>query len=143
MKLAEPGLLDFLTEKSFVNIPGYEALQLRELGYGDKSKGTLGMHVARITPGKDPQGSPWHMHHLDLHIGYFLKGWARFEFEGVGVVEFGAGTALFQPTWNRHRELELSPDFEAIEITMPAHYKTTFFIFDEETGEYKDVIVEL
>jgi hypothetical protein len=85
---------------------------------------------------------PWHSHDLGFHMGYVINGWAEYEFEGVGRIRYTAGMAGWQLPNNRHREFGSSDDFEAIEITFPANIKTTAHLYDEEKGEYYDLIVE-
>jgi quercetin dioxygenase-like cupin family protein len=55
---------------------------------------------------------------------YILRGWVRFEYEGVGEVLLRRGSCVHQPTGIRHREVEHSDDLEILEITSPAEFKT-------------------
>jgi quercetin dioxygenase-like cupin family protein len=55
---------------------------------------------------------------------YVLKGWIRFEYEGVGEVTLSAGSCVHQPPGIRHTELGHSDDLELIEIVMPAEFGT-------------------
>jgi len=80
-------------------------------------------HVIRARPAKAPHGE-WHWHDCDLQFVYVLKGWALFEYEGVGKVRMKAGSCFYQPPRIRHRELEHSRDLEMIEIVSPAAFRT-------------------
>ena len=53
-----------------------------------------------------------------------LKGWAVFEYEGIGRVAMKAGSCFYQPPRIRHRELRHSKNLEMIEIVGPAGFKT-------------------
>jgi hypothetical protein len=71
--------------------------------------------VYRARPGHH-EGLPWHKH--------VVKGWAIFEFEGVGQIRLEPGPAIYQLLMNRHREIAQSDDFEILEITMPTEFET-------------------
>src|SRR5438477_346406 len=75
------------------------------------------------SPARAPQGE-WHWHDCELQFVYVLKGWALFEYEGVGKVRMKAGSCFYQPPGIRHRELEHSQDLEMIEIVAPAAFRT-------------------
>ena len=55
---------------------------------------------------------------------YVLKGWVRFEYDGVGEVLLEAGSCVNQPPGILHREIEHSQDLELLEITSPAEFET-------------------
>jgi len=80
-------------------------------------------HVIRAKPGAH-QGFGWHKHHLDFQIYYVLKGWVKFDYEGVGEVIAEAGSCVHQPPGIRHAEIDHSDDLELIEITLPAEFET-------------------
>jgi mannose-6-phosphate isomerase-like protein (cupin superfamily) len=63
-------------------------------------------------------------HVCSVQFVYVLKGWVRFEYEGVGEVLMKAGSCFYQPPRIRHRELEHSPDVEMLEVVAPADFKT-------------------
>jgi len=97
--------------------------EYRDLGIRRLSKGKVVAHVIRARPGKAPHGE-WHRHDCRLQFVYVLKGWALFEYEGIGKVRMKAGSCFFQPPRIRHRELAHSRDLELIEIVSPADFKT-------------------
>jgi len=97
--------------------------EYRDLGVARASKGRTVAHVIRARPGKAPKGE-WHYHDCELQFVYVLKGWARFEYEGVGTVTMRAGTCFVQPPRIRHRELAHSPDLEMLEVVSPARFGT-------------------
>ena|SRR5437016_4194941 len=97
--------------------------EYRDLGIRRLSKGKVVAHVIRARPGKAPHGE-WHRHACRLQFVYVLKGWALFEYEGVGKVLMKAGSCFFQPPRIRHRELAHSKNLELIEIVSPASFRT-------------------
>jgi len=97
--------------------------EYRDLGIKRATRGKVVAHVIRARPGKAPHGQ-WHRHHCKLQFVYVLKGWAVFEYEGVGRVQMKAGTCFYQPPGIRHREIRHSQDLEMIEVVAPARFKT-------------------
>jgi quercetin dioxygenase-like cupin family protein len=55
---------------------------------------------------------------------YVLKGWLRFEYEGVGVITVKAGDCFVQPPNILHREIAHSKNMELIEVVAPANFRT-------------------
>ena len=97
--------------------------EYRDLGIEKASKGKVVAHTIRARPGKSPEGE-WHLHDCKLQFVYVLKGWIRFEYEGVGVITMKKGTCFQQPPNIRHREISHSKDVEMLEIVAPANFKT-------------------
>ena len=69
-------------------------------------------------------GFGWHKHNLDFQIYYVLRGWVKFDYEGVGEVTAEAGSCVHQPPGIRHAEVAHSDDLELLEITLPAEFET-------------------
>ena len=97
--------------------------EYRDLGIKRATQGKVVAHVIRARPGRAPHGE-WHYHDVAVQFVYVLKGWVRFEYEGVGEVLMKAGSCFYQPPHIRHRELKHSRDLEMIEIVSPAKFKT-------------------
>ncbi|MBI1943446.1 MAG: cupin domain-containing protein [Betaproteobacteria bacterium] len=97
--------------------------EYRDLGIRKASRGKVVAHVIRARPGKAPHGQ-WHRHDCKVQFVYVLKGWAVFEYEGVGRVRMKAGSCFYQPPGIRHREIRHSNDLEMIEVVSPADFKT-------------------
>jgi quercetin dioxygenase-like cupin family protein len=95
----------------------------RDLGMKGVSGGNIQAHVIRAKEGDGASGG-WHYHVLDFQMVYILKGWVRFEYEGVGEVLLEPGSCVYQPPGIKHREIEHSPDLELLEITSPAEFET-------------------
>lgn len=97
--------------------------EYRDLGIARASKGKVVAHVIRARPGKAPHGE-WHRHDCTLQFVYVLKGWIKFEYEGVGAITMKKGTCFQQPPNIRHAEMSHSKDVELLEIVAPANFKT-------------------
>src|SRR2546426_11931984 len=97
--------------------------EYRDLGIKRATQGKVVAHVIRARPGRAPHGE-WHYHDVAVQFVYVLKGWVRFEYEGVGEVLMKAGSCFYQPPRIRHRELKHSRDLEMIEVVSPATFKT-------------------
>ena len=97
--------------------------EYRDLGIKEATAGKVIAHVIRAIPGV--QAMPQRHHHeVEFQMVYVLKGWIRFEYEGVGEVTLTAGTCVHQPPGIRHTELGHSDDLELVEIVMPAEFGT-------------------
>lgn len=138
MVMATPDMFRAELPDSFRTLPGFDASELRESDLGNLMAGDARVSVIRSKPGYKWVGSPWHMHHFGYSVTYIIKGWADFEFEGVGAVRLGAGTIMHQPAMNRHREGDASEDFEAVVFHAPRVFGTTVFVYDEESGGYTE-----
>ncbi|MGY6646370.1 MAG: cupin domain-containing protein [Salinarimonas sp.] len=97
--------------------------EYRDLGMKPVTDGRIQAHVIRAKPG-DAASGEWHYHVLDFQMVYVLKGWVRFEYDGVGEVLLEAGSCVNQPPGILHREIEHSQDLELLEITSPAEFET-------------------
>ena len=97
--------------------------QYRDLGLKAATDGRVVAHVIRAKPGV-PAVSERHYHAVEFRMVYVLKGWIRFDYEGVGEVTLKAGSCVHQAPGIRHTELGHSDDLELIEIVMPADFET-------------------
>ena len=122
-KRAKDFTVDHLGDTKFVKRGLRNYFEYRDLGIADASKGKVVAHVIRARPGRAPEGE-WHRHDCKLQFVYVLKGWIRFEYEGVGEVTMKKGSCFQQPPNIRHREIAHSKDVEMIEIVAPADFKT-------------------
>ncbi|MTD52592.1 hypothetical protein [Amycolatopsis pithecellobii] len=138
MVMATPDMFRAELPGSFRTLPGFDASEIRESDLGALAAGDARVTIMRSKPGYKWVGSPWHMHHFGYSVTYIIKGWADFEFEGIGAVRLGAGTVMHQPAMNRHREGEASEDFEGVVFHAPKVFGTTVFLYDEEAGLYRE-----
>jgi len=97
--------------------------EYRDLGISRATGGKVLAHVIRVKPGAHG-GFGWHKHELQFQMYYVLKGWVKFNYEGVGEVIAEAGSCVHQPPGIRHAEVDHSDDLELIEITLPADFET-------------------
>ena len=80
--------------------------EYRDLGIRRATRGKLVAHVIRARAGRAPHGK-WHVHDCHAQFVYVLKGWVRFEYEGIGEVLMKSGTCFYQPPRILHREIEI------------------------------------
>ena len=97
--------------------------EYRDLGIKDATAGKFVAHVIRAIPGVHAMPQRHH-HEVEFQMVYVLKGWIKFDYEGVGEVTLTAGTCVHQPPGIRHTELGHSDDLELIEIVSPAEFGT-------------------
>lgn len=97
--------------------------EYRDLGIKDATAGKVVAHVIRAIPGVHAMPQRHH-HDVEFQMVYVLKGWIKFDYEGVGEVMLNAGTCVHQPPGIRHTELGHSDDLELIEIVSPAEFDT-------------------
>jgi quercetin dioxygenase-like cupin family protein len=97
--------------------------EYRDLGVRDATGGDVVAHVIRARSGGELVGHT-HWHETEFQLVYILKGWIKFDYDGVGEVLLEAGSCVYQPPGIRHRELGHSEDIEILEIVMPADFKT-------------------
>lgn len=102
-----------------------EIFEYRDLGI---EAGSNGDYVAQVIRAKGKQAGDqihhWHYHECRFQMVYILKGWARFEYEGVGVRTLRQGDCINQVPMLRHREIDCSDDLELLEIVSPADFRT-------------------
>jgi len=97
--------------------------EYRDLGIGKATGGRAMAHLIRAKKGAHG-GFGWHQHRLEFQMYYVLKGWVKFNYEGVGEVVSRAGSCVLQPPGIRHAELDHSDDLELLEVTLPAKFET-------------------
>jgi quercetin dioxygenase-like cupin family protein len=97
--------------------------EYRDLGIKAATGGKAVAHVIRARPGGAFAGKT-HWHDTEFQLVYVLKGWIRFDYEGVGEVLLEAGSCAHQPPGIRHRELGHSDDLELLEVVLPGDFKT-------------------
>jgi mannose-6-phosphate isomerase-like protein (cupin superfamily) len=97
--------------------------QYRDLGIRDATNGAIVAHVIRAKPAMQMQPERHH-HEVRFQMVYVLRGWVKFNYEGVGEVTLKAGSCVHQPPGIKHTELAHSDDLELIEIVMPADFET-------------------
>jgi len=109
--------------------------EYRDLGISAATGGDYVAHLIRTKEtGGDDDVKQWHQHHCTFQMVYMLKGWARFEYEGLGVRTLRAGDCINQLPMIKHREIDCSEDMELLEIVAPADFKTTVVADQMQSG---------
>lgn len=102
-----------------------QIFEYRDLGIEDGTSGDYVAHVIRANGEEESdQIHEWHVHDCRFQMVYILKGWATFEYEGMGVRTLHAGDCINQVPMIKHREIECSDDLELLEIVSPADFGT-------------------
>lgn len=97
--------------------------EYRDLGVREATGGRVAAHVIRARPGSEVSGGRHH-HEVEFQLVYCLRGWIKFDYEGVGEVLLEPGSCVHQNPGIRHTELGHSDDLELLEIVMPADFVT-------------------
>ncbi len=97
--------------------------EYRDLGIRDATNGAYVAHVIRAKPGVHTEPT-LHHHAVGFQMVYVLKGWVKFQYDGVGEVTLKAGSCVHQPPGIKHIEISHSDDLELIEIVAPAEFET-------------------
>lgn len=99
--------------------------EYRDLGIEAGTNGEYVAHIIRANGEEEgDQIHEWHIHECRFQMVFILKGWAKFEYEGVGVRTLREGDCINQIPMLKHREIECSEDLEMLEIVSPANFKT-------------------
>ena len=97
----------------------------RDLGFSDAIQGFVQAHVIRPRANKaGSKQSEFHYHVTTFQMVYVLKGWAKMEIEGYGILTVEPGSSWIQPPGIRHSVLDFSDDYEVLELYLPAHHET-------------------
>jgi uncharacterized RmlC-like cupin family protein len=101
-------------------------LEYRDLGLAEATDGRVGATIGRAIRAYEPgSGAPRHTHDVGFHVIFVMRGWFRSEFEGLGEVVLRAGDCLSYAGEIPQQHIEYSDDFQVMQITTPADYKTT------------------
>ena len=97
--------------------------EYRDLDLVGLTEGRIEAHITRCSAAQ--QGSTGrHYHTMDAQLLYLIRGTARVDFEGVGVVTLEAGDFLHVPNGLVHDVIEVSADYELLSIHIPAKFAT-------------------
>jgi len=89
---------------------------------GGRFGATFVRTVRAVKPG---DGTGWHFHEADLQLIFVIHGHAVLDYEEMGRQVLKAGDMVFQPRGVRHDVVEVSEDYQHLEIDMPAVFETT------------------
>ncbi|MGZ0217955.1 MAG: cupin domain-containing protein [Acidimicrobiales bacterium] len=111
-----------LADAEFAKTGRRSFFEYRDTGLADATKGAYRAQVMRSTDVMETTG--WHYHVCDLQFVYVLNGWVDLAFDDGRVERLEAGGAMAIPPGMVHNEIDVSPDFEALEVTAPASMET-------------------
>lgn len=97
-----------------------------DTGLGASTDGRFGASIVRTVRAVRPgDGTGWHYHHAELQLIYVIRGYAVLDYAGLGRTVLNAGDMVYQPKGAHHDVVEVSENYEHIEIDMPAKFETT------------------
>jgi quercetin dioxygenase-like cupin family protein len=98
----------------------------RDMGIIDATHGRLRVQLVRAArkSAEAKGGTGYHVHIADLHVVYMVRGWARFDYDGVDTL-VEAGDCVHQRPGIVHSLYDWSDDMEFMEIIAPADFATT------------------
>jgi hypothetical protein len=100
-------------------------LEYRDLGLAEATDGRFGATIGRAIRAFEPGSTaPRHTHDVGFHLIFVMRGWLRSEFEGMGEVVLRQGDCLSYEGEIPQQHVEYSDDFQVMQITMPADYRT-------------------
>jgi len=111
-----------LADAEFAKTGRRAFFEYRDTGLGDATNGQYRAQVMRSTDVMESTG--WHYHVCDLQFVYVLKGWVELAFADGRVEKLTEGGAMAIPGGMVHNEINVSPDFEALEVASPADMGT-------------------
>jgi quercetin dioxygenase-like cupin family protein len=98
----------------------------RDTGINAATKGKLRVQLVR-TAHKSSEakgGTGFHFHTVDVHVVYMIRGWAKFDYDGVDTL-VEAGDCVHQRPGIVHSLYDWSDDMEFMEIIIPGDFATT------------------
>jgi quercetin dioxygenase-like cupin family protein len=96
------------------------------MGITAATKGALRVQLVRAVR-KSSQakgGTGVHFHTANIHVVYMVRGWAKFDYDGVDTL-VEAGDCVHQRPGIVHSLYDWSDDMEFMEIIMPGDFATT------------------
>jgi quercetin dioxygenase-like cupin family protein len=98
----------------------------RETGVNAATNGRIRVQLVRAAhkSAEAKGGTGFHFHTADVHVVYMVRGWARFDYDGVDTL-VKAGDCVHQRPGIVHSLYDWSEDMEFMEIIMPADFSTT------------------
>lgn len=129
--------IDHLSENSFTAEGRRTFLEFRDLGLVGPTEGKLRGTEYRNRGSDEFAETDWHYHTCDMQFVYVLGGWTDLEFTPGRVDRIVAGTMITIPGGTPHKEIAMSRDYHAIEISLPADRMGTVSIDDPDVEPSK------
>jgi quercetin dioxygenase-like cupin family protein len=100
--------------------------EYRDMGITAATKGALRVQLVRAArKSSDAKGGTGvHFHTANVHVVYMVRGWAKFDYDGVDTL-VEAGDCVHQRPGIVHDLYDWSDDMEFMEIIMPGDFTTT------------------
>jgi mannose-6-phosphate isomerase-like protein (cupin superfamily) len=98
-------------------------LRRRDLGVSAASSGWLSAALS-VCGEPDPGPMGMHAHDADFHFLFVVQGYCRIDYGEYGKVLLIPGDCVSQPPGISHDVIERSDDFEVVEVTSPADFRT-------------------
>jgi quercetin dioxygenase-like cupin family protein len=98
----------------------------RDMGVTAATKGKVRVQLVRAArkSSEAKGGTGVHFHTADVHVVYMMRGWAKFDYDGVSTL-VEAGDCVHQRPGIIHSLYDWSDDMEFMEIIMPGDFATT------------------
>ena len=98
----------------------------RDTGVSAATNGKVQVQLVRAArkSSEAKGGTGFHFHTADIHVVYMVRGWAKFDYDGVDTL-VEAGDCVHQRPGIIHSLYDWSDDMEFMEIIMPADFATT------------------
>jgi quercetin dioxygenase-like cupin family protein len=98
----------------------------RDTGVNAATKGKVRVQLVRAAykSSEAKGGTGFHFHTADVHVVYMIRGWAKFDYDGVDTL-VEAGDCVHQRPGIVHSLYDWSDDMEFMEIIMPGDFATT------------------
>lgn len=98
----------------------------RDMGITPATNGKLRVQLVRAArrSSEAQGGTGFHFHTADIHVVYMLRGWAKFDYDGIDTL-VEAGDCVHQRPGIVHNLYDWSDDMEFMEIIMPGDFATT------------------
>lgn len=96
----------------------------RDLGVADATNGLVQAQVIRMRPPFPESMKKRHYHDTLFQMMYILKGSTTVQIGDEPPMTMSAGGCWIQPPGVEHTVLGYSPDFEVLEVLLPANFDT-------------------
>ncbi len=98
----------------------------RDMGVIAATQGKLRVQLVRAArkASEATGGTGFHFHTADVHVVYMVRGWAKFDYDGVDTL-VEAGDCIHQRPGIVHNLYDWSDDMEFMEIIAPADFQTS------------------
>lgn len=94
------------------------------LDYGVTEATDGRMRVQRAIVTGTPEATGWHYHLCELQYVYMVRGGYTLQFENGETIRLEQGDGILIPGGRKHSEIDISEDFDVLEISIPADMGT-------------------